>query len=163
MHLRTAFTILALLSCICSALPALSAGPAKPAVKKPAPANLTGAYNAYVNKLRNKVLNNWNLADGKNNVVLQATVGNDGAVSDIVLKSTPKNAKAEEAANAAFAQSQPLEPLPPGSALSARLTLNFQSTADPHGDTSSNLSARIDPVVPPKTQPAAAPATSAKE
>ena len=125
-----------------------------PAVKKPQPVNLTGAYNAYLVRLQKKVGATWNVPDGKNHVVLQASVGSDGSVSEITLKSTPANKKAEEAANAAFAQAQPLEALPTGSPPTAKLTLNFDSSADPHGDSSSNISARLDPIQPPKSQPA---------
>jgi outer membrane biosynthesis protein TonB len=126
---------------------------AAPPPKKPAARDLTPQYNAYLNRLRNKVLNAWNYPDGKNHVVLEATVGSDGSVAGTVLKSTPQNAAAEQAANAAFAQAQPLEALPQGSAPNAKITFTFDSTSDPHGDSSANLSGRLDPIQLPKSPP----------
>lgn len=128
---------------------------AAPPPKKPATRDLTPQYNAYLNRLRNKVLNAWNYPDGKNHVVLEATVGSDGSVAGIVVKSAPGNAAAEQAANAAFAQAQPLEALPQGSAPNVKITFVFDSTSDPHGDSSVNLSARLDPVQLPKSPPPA--------
>jgi hypothetical protein len=133
----------------------IPAAVAAPPAKKPAPINLTAPYNAYLNRLRGKVLATWAPAEGKNHVILQAVIGTDGSVSDLTLKSTPANTAAEEAANAAFAQAQPLEALPSNSP-DARLTLTFDSTSDPHGDSSANLGTRMDPITPPKLQPAAA-------
>jgi hypothetical protein len=133
----------------------LSCAIAAPPAKRPPAVNLTGSYNAYLNKLRAKILSSWSPAEGKNKVILQAVVGNDGSVSDLTLKSTPPNPQAEESANAAFAQAQPLEPLPANSP-NARITLTFDSFSDPHGDSSANLGTRMDPITPPKLQPAAA-------
>lgn len=145
-------------------LPALAAPPKKPAaaVKRPASVDMSPAYNAYLGRLRGKVLQNWDFPAGKNHVVLQVTVNADGSSGEISLKSTPGNQAAEQAANAAFAQAQPLEPLPANSCPSAKITLTFDSTLDPHGDSSSNLSGRLDPIQPPKLQPAAPQATPAQ-
>lgn len=116
----------------------------QPAAKRPQSVNLTPAHTAYINRLRGKVQNFWNYPDGKNQVVLQATVGSDGSVGEVVLKSTPNNADAEQVANAAFAQAQPLEPLPSGSPPFMRVTLTFDSVSDPHGDSKVSLSGRLD-------------------
>ncbi|MBI4534064.1 MAG: TonB C-terminal domain-containing protein [Candidatus Melainabacteria bacterium] len=123
----------------------------EPAPKPRQSINLTPAYTAYINRLRGKVQNVWNYPDGKNQVVLQATVGLDGSVGEVVLKSTPNNADAEQAASTAFAQAQPLERLPAGSAPIVRVTLTFDSIADPHGDSKISLSGRLDPVTTPKS------------
>src|SRR5207248_2931030 len=88
---------------------------ARPAVKRAAPVNLTPAYNAYLGRLRATVLKNWNVPDGNNSVVLTAIVIQDGSVSDVTVSGNPKNAAAEQAAQSALAQSQPLPPLPAGS------------------------------------------------
>lgn len=130
---------------------------AAPPVKRPPAVNLSAQYNAYLNKLRGKILNIWDYPSGKHHVVLEATVGNDGSVAGVVLKSTPKSNEAEQAASGAFAQVQPLEPLPTGTAPTVKITLTFDSNYDAHGDSSSSLGARLDPVQPPKLQPAAAP------
>jgi len=129
---------------------------AAPPAKRPPAVNLSNQYNAYVNKLRGKILNVWDYPSGKNHVVLEATVGNDGSVVGVVLKSTPKSNEAEQSANGAFAQVQPLEALPAGTPPNVKITLTFDSSADPHGDSSSSLGAKLDPIQPPKLQPAAA-------
>lgn len=151
----TTRALLATLVLLISWLPA-QAAPAKPQAKQSSGANFTGAYNAYLNRLRAKVLNNWNPADGRNRVTLQATVAGDGTVGDIVLKSTPNSQAAEQSANAAFAQAQPLEALPTGSP-PARLIFSFESYSDPHGESSSNLQARLEPIAGSKPAPAAQP------
>lgn len=147
----------------------LSAAPArKPAAKKAAqpgpPAaksvDLSGAYTAYISRLRGKIVNNWDYPPGKFHVVLQAVVSADGSVSDVTVTSNPKGEVAERAASAAFSQAQPLEPLPAQSTPTVRITFNFDSTYDPHGDSNSNLSGRLDPIQPPKLQPASSPAAS---
>lgn len=129
---------------------------APPPGKKPVAVNLSAQYNAYLNRLRGKVLNLWSYPDGKNHVLLEATVNADGTVAGIVLKSAPPSAQAEQAANTAFAQAQPLAALPQGSPPTVKITLSFDSSADPHGDSSANLSGRLDPIQPPRPQPAAA-------
>jgi hypothetical protein len=149
--------------------PELAAAPARkaaPAGKRAAqsgsqPAktvDLSGPYTAYVSRLRGKVINNWDYPPGKFHVVLQAVVSSDGSVSDLTLTSNPKGEAAERAASAAFSQAQPLEPLPAQSTPTVRITFNFDSTYDPHGDSNSNLSGRLDPIQPPKLQPASSPA-----
>lgn len=113
-------------------------------------------YNAWLNRLRAKVLSNWDYPPGKFHVVLQAVVSADGSVGDMNLKSTPHGDAAEKAASAAFSQAQPLEPLPSKAGASVRVTMNFDSTYDPHGDSSSGLSCQLNPLPPPKADTAAA-------
>lgn len=136
--------------------------PATPAAARKG-CDLSASYNAYLDRLQGKILNRWNnaLADGKNNVTLAATVGTDGAVTNISVKSSPNNPAAEQAALDAFNASQPLERLPSGSN-AVVMTFNFISTSDPHGDSNSSMSARLAPVTapsagaPPQSTPAAA-------
>jgi len=138
---------------------------AAPAVKRPGPAqgqaqgqpktvDLTGPYNAYIGRLRNKIGANWDFPPGKFHVVLQVVVNADGSSGDVTVKSTPQSDAAERAASAALTQAQPLEPLPAQSTPTVRITVNFDSSYDPHGDSSSNISARLDPIQPPRLQPA---------
>ena len=168
-----ATTILALsLSIIqCSAAPAKSAKkacPAKPHAAAPAQAapaahaaaparqaapNLSGAYKGYLDSLRARVDGKWLLADGKNHVVLAVDVAPDGTVTNLNLTSSPSNTAAEQAASDAFNQSQPLGMLPSGSP-PIRLTLTFESTADPHGDNNHSISAKLDVNQPAGTAPA---------
>jgi hypothetical protein len=102
------------------------------------------AYNAYINTLRGRLANKWFLADGNNHVILAATIAADGSVTNLDLTSTPKNPAAEQAASDAFNGCQPLQALP--GTCAARLTLTFDSTADPHGDSTSKLGGKIDPL-----------------
>jgi hypothetical protein len=128
---------------------AVSSGPLnaqnKSGDKKASVPNLTAAYNAYLNRLRHKVLNNWNVPDGKNQVVVQAAIAVDGTLGEISAVSTPGNEAAEQAATAALSLAQPLEALPAQSP-PVRLVLTFESTADPHGDSTSNLSSKLEPL-----------------
>ncbi len=135
-------------------LPADSAPAKKPQSQPAKPAagpNYSQAYGAYLNRLRTKINSSWNLPDGKNRVVISAVVQSDGTVSDVNISSTPKNAKAEEAANEAFTKSQPFEPLPTGTAPTAKVTFTFDSTSTQH-DSSSAINMRMDPII---SQPAA--------
>jgi TonB family protein len=140
---------------------------AKPAAKRPAAAKaapaanhaasdaaLTAGFNAYLNTLRGKLDKNWYVADGKNHVTLTADVAADGTVTNLNLASSPSDTKAEQAASDAFNASQPLTSLP-GGVQSVKLTLTFDSTADPHGDSSRNIGSKVDSVVLPGTKPPA--------
>jgi len=109
--------------------------------------------------LRGKLLNNWNVPNGKNKVTLTTLVSADGSVGDVALNSTPKNADAEIAGSEAFAKSQPLEAIPGGAQV--KVILTFESTADPHGDSRSNVYTQIVPVPVAKAAPAAAAAAPA--
>lgn len=115
--------------------------------------NNTAAYSAYLSRLRGKLLNNWNVPNGKNKVTLTTVVNADGTVGDVALSSNPKNADGEIAGSEAFAKSQPLEPVPGGGQV--KLVLTFESSADPHGDSSSNVYTQIVPVPVAKAVPAA--------
>lgn len=109
----------------------------------------------YLSRLQSKLTRNWYLPDGNNHVTITATVGADGSNSDLITVSNPKSDSAENAAMDSFNKSLPLEPLPSG-VTSGKLTLRFDSTADPHGDSKSNVGARFNPapVTAPQTQPA---------
>jgi TonB family protein len=134
---------------------------AKPAAKAAAPAKsasnaaLQSAFNAYLDNVRNKIDKNWYVADGKNHVTLTMDLSADGSVTNLNITSSPSNTTAEQAASDAFNQAQPLGALP-GGTQQIKLTLTFDSTADPHGDSNRSIGAKVD--VPP---PAAKPAESA--
>ncbi|HEY9715410.1 MAG TPA: TonB C-terminal domain-containing protein [Chroococcales cyanobacterium] len=121
---------------------------------------------AYLASTRSKMLNNWTIPDGKNRVVITASLGGDGGVQDSSLSSTPKNAAAEQAANDAFSRAQPFSPLPAGIATPAKLVVTFESSADPHGDSSSNLytqlfpASRVKPAAPAPVENGSAPASN---
>jgi hypothetical protein len=116
---------------------------------------------AYLNRLRGKLVNNWLIPDGGNHVTLTGNFNQDGLSDNIATMSSPKNGTAENAAMEAFNKCMPLEAMPTGFN-GAKLTVEFSSTADPHGDSKSNINLRLDPVkqaAPPKTE--AAPAAQA--
>lgn len=102
---------------------------------------------SYLIRLREKLDNNWNLADGRNSVTLCARIDADGSASDISATSTPSSPEAEQNANEAFAKAQPLEALPKSAGAAVKLTITFDSFADPHGDTNRNLTTKLDPVI----------------
>jgi len=132
---------------------AAGAKQASPSSKTPPKGpDLTGAYNAYLARLRSKVQNSWDYPPGKFHVVLQALVNSDGSVGSVTVTSTPHGDAAEKAASSAFSLAQPLEPLPEKSTPTVRITMNFDSSYDQHGDSSSNFTARLDPIQPPKLQ-----------
>ncbi len=109
--------------------------------------NLSAAYNAYVMQVRPMVLSHWSVPDGTNLVTLTVKVTAEGATSDVVLSSSPKNNAAEQAAQDALTQAQPL-PVLPASSPPVELTLTFKSMSDPHGDSSSNLVVKLDQLKP---------------
>jgi len=152
-HIVSNRIIIALTIMLACGQSVLAAGPA---VNKAAGVNLTAAYNAYLNRLRDKVLNSWNVPDGKNRVTLQVTVSTDGASGDAALSSAPSNNAAEQAASAAWSLAQPLEPLPSGSP-PVKIILTFESSASPHGDSTSNLLTRLEPLNAPKPAEQSAP------
>jgi TonB family protein len=154
-----AIALLALTCQVSDCKPAAKAH-AKPATARPAAAPakggaLNGAYSAYINRLRGKLDSKWYLADGKNHVVICVNLDPNGSVTNLNITSTPTNTQAEQAANDAFNQSQPLEALPGGSP-AVKLSITFDSVADPHGDNSRQISAQIDQLAPaaPATPPA---------
>jgi len=107
---------------------------------------LNAAYTSYINRLRSKLDSKWYLADGKNRVTLTLNVDKTGSVTDLKIVSSPTNTQAEQAASDAFNQSQPLEYLPSGSP-PIKLTLVFESYADPHGDNNRSINGQIDQVI----------------
>lgn len=159
MHIKTWLFIFAF-AVILTPLKAESKPAAKSAARptrgSAAPSNgkNNAAYSAYLARLRGKLLNNWNVPNGKNKVILTTLVSADGTVGDVALSSTPKSADGEIAGSEAFAKSQPLEAIPGGGQV--KLILTFESSADPHGDSSSNVYTQIVPVPVAKTAPVGA-------
>lgn len=127
--------------------------PAKPGgqPKQSGPNLNTPEINGYLSRLRDKLDQNWDLPDGKNKVTITASLGPDGVANDIGVTSAPANQSAEQAANEAFAKAQPMETLPISPGSKVKLTLVFDSFADPHGDTNRNINTRLDPIMEPKT------------
>lgn len=137
------------------ALPAARGAQARPAASNAAS---NAQVTAYLNRLRGKLVNNWLLPDGSNRVTLTGNFNQDGLSDNIQTMSSPKSSSAEDAALQAFNKCMPLEAMPTGFN-GAKLTVEFTSTADPHGDSRSNINLRLDPVkqaAPPKTESAPA-------
>lgn len=105
----------------------------------------TESIRAYCSAVWNKLQNNWQLADGNNHVTLTAPISSDGSLGDISVESSPKNSDAEAAAMSALERSKPLNLLPSGMN-AGKIKIIFDSKADPHGDSSSGGSVRLDPV-----------------
>lgn len=123
------------------------------APQRPAGPNLNNPQiNGYLSRLRERLDQNWELPDGKNKVTITATVNADGSTSDVGATSAPSNQSAEQAANEAFAKVQPLEAMPASAGERVKLSVTFDSFADPHGDTNRNISTRMDPIMTPKAQ-----------
>lgn len=163
------FKKIALLVLVCG-LTASSAATAAPANKtlakaaSKAPAGKphvdnSGPLTGYFNRTRLRVQNNWQVPDGKNTVVLTATINADGSTSDVVATGHPKDGQAEVSATDAFNKSLPLEALPAG-VTSAKITINFEYSYDPHGDGFHKVSGQISQTGSQQAQPAstAAPA-----
>ncbi|MDR3616187.1 MAG: hypothetical protein P4L53_21690 [Candidatus Obscuribacterales bacterium] len=132
---------------------------ASPRVNAPAlVGKVNPALQPYLIRIQNKLNKNWYLPDGNNHVTLTVNVATDGNATDAVAAGSPKNQPAETAAMDAFNNSSPLEPLPSG-VNSGKLILRFDSTADPHGDSHSNISVRFEPN--PTAPPAAPPTATA--
>ncbi|MBX9667199.1 MAG: hypothetical protein K2X93_06250 [Candidatus Obscuribacterales bacterium] len=119
----------------------------KPQISQPVSSGLSSPeINSYLIRLREKLDSNWTLADGQNKVTLSARIDADGQASEISATSTPSCPEAEQSANEAFAKVQPLEALPKSAGTAVKLTIIFDSFADPHGDTNRNLTTTLDPV-----------------
>lgn len=114
----------------------------------------TPEIKSYLARLHGKFDNNWFLVDGKYVVTVTATVATDGSTSDIQITGVPSNADAEQAANEAFAKAQPFDALPASAGGTVKLTVQFDSYSDPHGDTNRNIKSQMDPI---KTESAASP------
>lgn len=127
-------------------------------VRRPT-AQTDAAFNAYLDRLRAKLLHSWTVPDGKNHVVVTSTVGIDGSVTEVSVTSTPSNAVAEQAASDSFHGAQPLESLPNGHTAS-RLTCTFDSNADPHGDFTSNVGLHMDPIMLKQETPQTPPSSN---
>lgn len=147
----------ALMSCQAESKPAAKAAARSAAKANQSNAltakNNTAAYTAYLARLRGKLLNYWDVPNGKNRVTLSTVVNADGSIGDVSLSSAPKNADAEIAGSEAFAKSQPLEAVPGGGQV--KLVLTFESSADPHGDSNSNVYTQIVPIPVAKTSSSA--------
>jgi TonB family protein len=110
-----------------------------------APSTDAAAGQAYSARLWNRILSQWNYPDGSNHVTLSAVVVADGTVESLQVTSSPKSVEAEASAQAAFDKAKPLEALPTGMP-KATVVITFNSKSDPHGDSSSGGSVRLDPV-----------------
>lgn len=144
---KSIYTSLLAITCVASSSSAAPPPKAtRPAVKSgSANPSTTAAQNSYLTRLRTKLLNNWMLPDGNNRVELSANVATDGTVDAVQVVSTPKFEQAEQNASDSFSKAQPLEPLPTG-LQGAKITVVFVSTADAHGDSSSNVTTKMEPV-----------------
>jgi hypothetical protein len=130
-----------------------------PAAKSPAaPAQASSAQiTAYLQRLRGKLIQAWIIPDGNNHVTISGNFNQDGLSDNLKGSSAPRNENAEQAAMAAFNKCMPLE-TPPLGMNNGKVTVEFLSTADPHGDSKSSINLRLDPVAQPKAQ-ASAPAS----
>jgi hypothetical protein len=127
--------------------------------KKRAPAASSAQLQGYLARLRSKLIRNWEPTDGKNSVLLEAVVEPNGAVSDIKTSNSRATDIAIQTATMAFEKVQPLESLPISEKNPGKLTITFTSSVDPHGDSTSNIVTRIDPLpTKPVAQDAKAPA-----
>ena len=100
---------------------------------------------AYLNRLRQKLISAWLLPDGNNHVTITGDFTKDGLSDNLKGRSSPQNGAAEDAAMQAFNKALPLEALP-GGLTNAKLTVEFSSNADPHGDSKSSINLRLDPL-----------------
>jgi hypothetical protein len=105
------------------------------------------ASQVFLGNLRARILHNWLAPDGKNTVVIEATVSPEGVVLSSTTAASQADSLAIAAATTAFEKAQPLGHLPAGYNSNCKITLTFASTVDPHGDSTSNLTSRIDQVV----------------
>lgn len=131
---------------ILAAIPvSLAYGPAKKS-QVPAKANDNPESQAFLARLRQRVLNNWLLPDGHNVVVIEATANPNGDVLEVKTDQSKADALAIEAATSAFENAKPLGNLPVKYHGDCKITLTFTSHVDPHGDSTSDLTSRIDQV-----------------
>lgn len=143
---------------LCLFIASAAASFAAPAAKKPAsktaaaPRQNKGTQsaansadlNSYANQMRQKMAASWNYPAGNNKVTLKVEVAADGSVSNLTLDSAPKNTDAEQKANDAFNAAQPLTALPSGLS-GARITCQFDSSADQWSAGKANIAVKIDP------------------
>jgi len=153
--------VLILIVCLAFSLSAIAAPAAKAPAKsaprtgtgKPPHVDNSGPLTGYFNRMRLRVQNNWQVPDGKNTVVVTATVNSDGSTSDLVATGHPHDSQAEVSATEAFNKSLPLEALPSGVS-SAKITINFEYSYDPHGDGYHKVSGQISQIASQQAQPA---------
>lgn len=151
--LAFAFLICSLWQPVFAGQPLSAAGKMHRAEKASPPGASTREITTYLAPLRDKLMQNWVRADGRNHVILSIKVNADGSTEDLAISSSPKNEAAEKSAQDTFNNVLPLAPLPV-SIKTAKIILSFDSTADPHGDNSANLNARLEPLYdsqPPKS------------
>ena len=103
----------------------------------------SGECKSYINNLTRKLNDNWFLPDGNNRVTISCLLETDGIPRDVSTVSSPSSSEAEQAANAAFVKAQPYGSLPVSAGEKVKLTLEFVSNADPHGDSSRNIKATL--------------------
>jgi hypothetical protein len=121
----------------------------------PAPSQASNAQiTAYLQRLRAKLIQAWIIPDGNNHVTISGNFNQDGLSDNLKNTSSPHNENAEQSAMAAFNKCMPLE-TPPTGMVNGKVTVEFLSTADPHGDSKSSINLRMDPVAQPKAQTAA--------
>lgn len=119
------------------------------AIKKTGSANSAGATvesQAFLGNLRGRILNNWLLPDGKNVVVLEAIVSPEGDAVEVTTSNSKADDLAIEAAKSAFEKSKPLGQLPRQYHGQCRIVLTFTTNVDPHGDSNSDLTSRIEQI-----------------
>ena len=138
----TVFLIVLLV--LCTMPPTLATPP--PKKTQATRASVDSESQSFLANLRARVLNNWLLPDGKNVVVLEATVNTNGDVAEVKTGESKADPLAIEAATNAFDKAQPLGHLPSKYHSDCRITLTFTSDVDPHGDSTSNLTSAIDQV-----------------
>ncbi len=102
------------------------------------------ASQAYLNNIRQGLLKNWELIDGKNTVILQGIVDLDGSLSEVKsISASETSALAIDSAMNAVEKCKPFPALPGSYKHSCKLTLTFHSTVDPHGDSDSSISTEM--------------------
>ncbi len=148
MEMKNLTCLLASVIVLTPFLAAEAAPAAKGATKKlirQTPSTDAAAGQAYSARLWNRILSQWNYPDGNNHVTVTAVVTADGNVESMQVASSPKSAEAEASAQAAFDKAKPLDALPTGMS-KATVVIVFNSKSDPHGDSSSGGSVRLDPI-----------------
>lgn len=103
----------------------------------------SGECKSYINNLTRKLNNNWFVPDGNNRVTISCVVETDGTPQEVNTSSSSSSKEAEQAANAAFVKAQPFGSLPASAGDKVKLTLEFVSNADPHGDSTRNIKATL--------------------
>jgi hypothetical protein len=109
---------------------------------------------AYLQRLRSKLIQAWVIPDGNNHVTITGNFNQDGLSDNIKTQSSPHNENAEQAASSAFGKCLPLE-APPVGMTNGKVTVEFLSNADPHGDSKSSINLRLDPPPASPKAPAA--------